>query len=207
MRVLVTGASRGIGRAVCARLARDGAQVAACASAHRDELDTLVAEIRSAGGVAVPLPGDLRDGATPARLVREAAAALGGLDAVVGNAGISSPGPLATLDVADWDRVFAVNLRAQFLLTHPVGALAVSPNAFACSLFLAIGATVIPSFLMNAALHRISAQANAVIGTLSPIATIALAAAILGEVMTGTEWIGAVLIIAGVGWFTLMERR
>lgn len=96
---------------------------------------------------------------------------------------------------------------AQFLLTHPVGALAVSPNAFACSLFLAIGATVIPSFLMNAALHRISAQANAVIGTLSPIATIVLAAAILGEMMTGTEWIGAVLIIAGVGWFTLMERR
>ena len=96
---------------------------------------------------------------------------------------------------------------AQFLLTHPVDALLVSPNAFACSLFLAISATVIPSFLMNAALHRISAQANAVIGTLSPIATIALAAAILGEVMTGTEWIGAVLIIAGVGWFTLMERR
>lgn len=96
---------------------------------------------------------------------------------------------------------------AQFLLTHPVAALAVSPNAFACSLFLAIGATVIPSFLMNAALHRISAQANAVIGTLSPIATIALAAAILGEVMTGTEWIGAMLIMAGVGWFTLMERK
>lgn len=96
---------------------------------------------------------------------------------------------------------------AQFLLTHPVDALLVSPNALLCSLFLAIGATVIPSFLMNAALHRISAQANAVIGTLSPIATIVLAAAILGEVMTGTEWIGAVLIIAGVGWFTLMERR
>lgn len=122
MRVLITGASRGIGRAVCIRLARDGAQVAACASAHGDELDTLVAEIRSAGGVAVPLLGDLRDGTTPARLVREAAAALGGLDAVVGNAGISSPGPLATLDVDDWDRVFAVNLRAQFLLAqaaHP----------------------------------------------------------------------------------------
>jgi len=96
---------------------------------------------------------------------------------------------------------------AQFLLTHPVGALAVSPNAFACSLFLAIGATVIPSFLMNAALHRISAQANAVIGTLSPIATIVLAAAILGDMMTGTEWIGAALVIAGVGWFTLLERK
>ncbi len=96
---------------------------------------------------------------------------------------------------------------AQFLLTHPVGALAVTPDAFACALFLAVGATVIPSFLMNAALHRISAQANAVIGTLSPIATIALAAAILGEVMTGMEWLGAALIIAGVGWFTLTERK
>jgi drug/metabolite transporter (DMT)-like permease len=101
----------------------------------------------------------------------------------------------------------AVVVIAQFLLTHPVGALLVSPYAFGCSLFLAIGATVIPSFLMNAALHRISAQANAVIGTLSPIATIALAAAILGEVMTGMEWLGAALIMAGVGWFTLTERK
>jgi drug/metabolite transporter (DMT)-like permease len=46
-----------------------------------------------------------------------------------------------------------------------------------------------------------------VIGTLIPIATIALAAAILGEVMSGLEWLGAALIIAGVGWFTLTERR
>jgi drug/metabolite transporter (DMT)-like permease len=43
---------------------------------------------------------------------------------------------------------------AQFLLSHPLAALAVTPDAFLCSLFLAIGATVIPSFLMNAALHR-----------------------------------------------------
>ena len=48
----------------------------------------------------------------------EAAAALGGLDAVVGNAGISAPGALATLDVSDWDRVFAVNVRAQWLLAR-----------------------------------------------------------------------------------------
>ncbi len=96
---------------------------------------------------------------------------------------------------------------AQFLLTHEVGALLVSPNAMLCSVFLAIGATVIPSFLMNAALHRISAQANAVIGTLSPIATIVLATLILGETMTGGEWVGAALVLAGVGWFTLMERK
>jgi glucose 1-dehydrogenase len=118
MRVLVTGASRGIGRAICERLARDGAQVAACASAHGDELGDLVESILRSGGTAVPLLGDLQDVAVPARLVADAAAALGGLDAVVGNAGISSPGPLATLEVADWDRVFAVNLRAQWLLAR-----------------------------------------------------------------------------------------
>lgn len=118
MRVLITGASRGIGRAVCERLARDGAQVAACASAHGNELDELVGEIRQAGGVAVPLLGDLQDTDTPARLVAQAAEALGGLDAVVGNAGISSPAPLATLELEDWDRVFAVNVRAQWLLAR-----------------------------------------------------------------------------------------
>jgi glucose 1-dehydrogenase len=118
MRVLVTGASRGIGRAVSERLARDGAQLAVCASAHGDELDALVAQVRAAGGTAVPLLGDLQDSATPERLVAEAAAALGGIDAVVGNAGISAPAPLATLDLADWDRVFAVNVRAQWLLAR-----------------------------------------------------------------------------------------
>jgi NAD(P)-dependent dehydrogenase (short-subunit alcohol dehydrogenase family) len=57
MRVLITGASRGIGRAICERLARDGAQVAACASAHGDELADLVACIRQ-GWCArrVPMP-------------------------------------------------------------------------------------------------------------------------------------------------------
>jgi glucose 1-dehydrogenase len=122
MRVLVTGASRGIGRAVSERLARDGAQLAVCASSHGDELEALVAQIRGAGGTAVPLLGDLQDSAVPERLVAEAAAALGGIDAVVGNAGISAPGPLATLAIADWDRVFAVNVRAQWLLAraaHP----------------------------------------------------------------------------------------
>lgn len=118
MRVLITGASRGIGRAVALKLAASGARVAICASAHADELQTLGEEIRALGGESVLLIGDLQQENTPAQLVAQAVAQLGGLDAVVGNAGIVNPGLLATLEVAQWDQIFTVNLRAQWLLAR-----------------------------------------------------------------------------------------
>lgn len=95
----------------------------------------------------------------------------------------------------------------QFLLTHPLASLAVSPRVLALSLFIAIGATVLPSFFLNAALQRISAQANATIGTLSPVITILLAVAILGEELTPLDLAGSLLVLAGVGWFSLVDRR
>lgn len=95
----------------------------------------------------------------------------------------------------------------QFMLTHPIDALAVSPRVFGLSVFIAIGATVLPSFFLNAALHRISAQANAAIGTLSPVMTILLAVLILGERLTLTDIAGTFLVLAGVGWFTLADQR
>jgi drug/metabolite transporter (DMT)-like permease len=95
----------------------------------------------------------------------------------------------------------------QFLLTHPPGDLAVSRSVAVLSLFIAIGATVLPSFFLNAALHRIPAQANATIGTLSPVMTIALAVVVLGEGLTIADVAGATLVLAGVGWFTLADRR
>jgi drug/metabolite transporter (DMT)-like permease len=95
----------------------------------------------------------------------------------------------------------------QFLATHPLADLAIGPRVAALSVAIAIGATVLPSFFLNAALHRISAQANATIGTLSPVMTIALAVAILGEDLTSTDVAGAALVLAGVGWFTLADRR
>jgi drug/metabolite transporter (DMT)-like permease len=95
----------------------------------------------------------------------------------------------------------------QFALVEPMSSLAVSPRLMGISLFLAIGATVLPSFLLNAALHRISAQANATIGTLSPVITILLAVAILGETFGWVDAAGTALVIAGIGWFTLAERR
>ena len=91
----------------------------------------------------------------------------------------------------------------QFFLTHPAADLAVSQRVWGNSLFLAIGATVLPSFFLNAALHRISAQANATIGTLSPVATILLAYLILGERLSPLALVGSALVLAGVGWFTL----
>ena len=100
----------------------------------------------------------------------------------------------------------AIGAFAQFLLTHPVSAPAVSERVLVLSLFIAIGATVIPTFFLNAALHRISAQANATIGTLSPVMTIALAVLILGEPLTVVDVLGTALVLAGVGWFTLADQ-
>lgn len=95
----------------------------------------------------------------------------------------------------------------QFFLTHPPADLVVSSRVYLLALFLGIGSTVLPTFFMNAALHRISAQANATIGTLSPVATILLAVAILGERLSLADMLGTALVLAGVGWFALAERK
>jgi drug/metabolite transporter (DMT)-like permease len=93
-----------------------------------------------------------------------------------------------------------------FMLTHPAANLIVSQRVFGLAIVLAIGATVLPSFFLNAALHRISAQANAAIGTVSPVVTIVLAAMFLGEVLKPAGIAGAVLVVAGVAWFTFADR-
>lgn len=96
---------------------------------------------------------------------------------------------------------------ATFLAGHAPADLVVSQRVFWLSVFLAIGATVLPSFFLNAALHRVSAQANAAIGTLSPMVTIVLATIFLGETLEPAGYVGAVLVLAGVGWFTLADSR
>jgi len=100
----------------------------------------------------------------------------------------------------------AIGALTQFFVTHPVSAFAVSDRVLVLALVIAIGATVLPTFFLNAALHRISAQANATIGTLSPVMTIALAVVILGEPLTLLDVVGTALVLAGVGWFTLADQ-
>jgi glucose 1-dehydrogenase len=116
MRALITGASRGIGRAVALKLAKGGARLAVCGSSHAHDLESLIKDIEELGGQAVALTGNLQLESTPAELVAQASAALGGLDTVVGNAGITAPGLLATLDITQWDQIFNVNVKAQWLL-------------------------------------------------------------------------------------------
>lgn len=102
----------------------------------------------------------------------------------------------------------AIGAILQFALLRDFGSLAeLSGRVWMLAVMLAIVGTVLPSFLLSAALHRISAQANAAIGTVSPIATLALAGIFLGERVTAVDILGAALVLAGVGWFTVGEQR
>ena len=116
-RALVTGGSRGIGRAICIELARAGASVAVNYNASEDAAREVVAAIEAEGGVAAALPGDIAESDQAAALVKAAAAELGGLDILVNNAGITRDGLLMRMSEDDWDVVQRTNLRGVFAVT------------------------------------------------------------------------------------------
>jgi 3-oxoacyl-[acyl-carrier protein] reductase len=116
---LVTGASRGIGRASALALARAGAQVLVHYSSGVAEAQAVVTEIRNAGGRADAIAADLGapDGAHKlARQVRDIVGAR--LDILVANAGVSKAATIEETSVEDFDRLFAVNVRAPFFLVQ-----------------------------------------------------------------------------------------
>lgn len=114
---LITGGSRGIGRATAVLLARAGARVAVNYVRDEAAANGLVREIRASGGEAMALAGDVAETDQARQLVRDVVAAWGRLDIVVLNAGIWEEDVSGRGDVEVWDRTYAINLRGAFLVT------------------------------------------------------------------------------------------
>jgi drug/metabolite transporter (DMT)-like permease len=95
-----------------------------------------------------------------------------------------------------------------YAATNSLGQLAsVPPRVLWLSAVMAIASTVLPSFMISAALARVSAQAVSMIGTISPVATIIMAMTFLGEPFTLADAAGTALVIAGIGLFTYQDAR
>jgi 3-oxoacyl-[acyl-carrier protein] reductase len=125
---LVTGASRGLGRAIALELAAQGASIAAVARSE-DALVETMESIRAAGGTAEAFPVDVADSNAVDAMVEKAAARFGKIDVLVNNAGVTRDGLLMRMKTEDWDTVINTNLKGAFHLTRPVGRLMVKQRA------------------------------------------------------------------------------
>ena len=116
---VVTGAGRGIGRAIAVAFAREGADVALAARSAA-ELGAVADEVKALGRRGLAVPTDVRDEAAVNALVRQATGAFGQVDLLVNAAGVAAFGPLAESPVAAWDETMAVNLRGAYLCCRAV---------------------------------------------------------------------------------------
>ena len=129
---LVTGSASGIGRAAALRLARAGYDVAINYSRSGDTAANTLAELESLGGRHLVLRADVSDDTAVRSLVATVGETYGRLDALVNNAGMTSqtpPDDLDGVDLAEWDRVFAVNVRGLFQVTRACAARLQPPAA------------------------------------------------------------------------------
>ena len=119
---LVTGAGRGIGRAVSLALGEQGARVAVT-SRSRDQLEKLVGEITAVGGEAIAIVDDLTDRAAPSRIVDQVIERWGPVEILVNNAGVGSsqdPRPLVDYNDDFWDLTMLINVTVPYRLTKTV---------------------------------------------------------------------------------------
>jgi len=117
---LVTGGSRGIGRAAALALAKAGADVAVNFQRREAEAQAACREIEGIGRRALLVKADVSKAAEVARLIETVEKGLGSIDILVNNAGISGPQPLSEITEQDWDDILTVNLKSMFLVTQAV---------------------------------------------------------------------------------------
>lgn len=117
---MVTGASRGIGRAIALRLAADGHRVVVNYRERREAADEVVAQIVGAGGTAVALGADVSKAGDVERLIAQTNEYFGPVQVLVNNAGIERANLLARIDEADWDDVLDTNLKSVYLCSRAV---------------------------------------------------------------------------------------
>lgn len=115
---LVTGGSRGIGKAISLRLAEAGAQVMLTYREQRGSADETVRIIHEAGGKAEAVQMDVRNRSAVKMVIRQTEEAFGGLDILVNNAGINKPTDFDAVTDKDWDDILNVNLKGAFICTQ-----------------------------------------------------------------------------------------
>ncbi len=117
---MVTGGSRGLGRAICLALAEEGAAVAFNYSRSEDEAQATLAELRSRGARALCFRASVTDKPALTGMVKAAEQELGTIDILVNNAGIGQVVPLALMEESDWDRMMDTHVKGAFLASQAV---------------------------------------------------------------------------------------
>lgn len=117
---LVTGASRGIGRAIAIELAKNGANVAVNYAGSKEKAEEVVNEIKQLGQEAIAIQADVSDEEAVNNMVKEVITAFGRLDILVNNAGITRDNLMMRMKVEDWDAVIDTNLKGVFLCSKAV---------------------------------------------------------------------------------------
>lgn len=143
--VLVTGASRGIGRAIAEQFAAEGAKVVVNYAGNREHAEEVVLGIQARGGETKAIRADISRVSEVERLFSEALAAFGRLDVLVNNAGIMITKPIGEFTEEEFDRMFAVNVKGTFFAIQQA-ALQLSPGGSIINFSTSVAGMMFPAY-------------------------------------------------------------